>query len=79
MIGYSVKALGIAKDLFGTNEGYVLPVQSLENPYQMIEAFKGIEKNENLIRERLEKIMPEYCNRARDAMDIINSVCKGGK
>lgn len=79
VIGYSVKALGIAKDLFGTNEGYVLPVQSLENPYQMIEAFKGIEKNENLIRERLEKIMPEYCNRARDAMDIINSVCKGGK
>lgn len=29
VIGYSVKAKGIAKDIFGTYENYVLPVQSL--------------------------------------------------
>lgn len=29
VVGYSIKARGIAKDLFGTDEGYVLPVQAL--------------------------------------------------
>lgn len=32
VVGYSVKAKGIAKDLFGTYEGYTLPVQSLKEP-----------------------------------------------
>jgi polysaccharide pyruvyl transferase WcaK-like protein len=30
VVGYSVKSKGIAKDIFGTYEGYVIPVQSLD-------------------------------------------------
>ena len=37
VVGYSVKARGIAKDLFGTWEDYVLPVQSLRQEGELIE------------------------------------------
>lgn len=42
VVGYSVKARGIARDLFGTEEGYVLPVQKLSNPNELLNAFKSI-------------------------------------
>lgn len=32
VVGYSVKARGIARDLFGTEDHYVLPVQNLAEP-----------------------------------------------
>ena len=31
VVGYSVKAKGIARDLFGSETNYVLPVQAIEN------------------------------------------------
>lgn len=40
VIGYSVKSRGIARDLFGTYEGYVLPVQELSNPEALTEAYR---------------------------------------
>ena len=40
VIGYSVKSRGIAKDLFGDYEGYVLPVQELSSPDALVEAYK---------------------------------------
>lgn len=40
VIGYSVKSRGIAKDLYGDYEGYVLPVQELSNPMALTEAYK---------------------------------------
>lgn len=60
VIGYSVKARGIAKDLFGTDENYVLPVQNLRDEYHIVEAFKWLENNYKSIKEHLENIMPEY-------------------
>ncbi len=42
VIGYSVKSRGIATDLFGTCENYVLPVQELRKPDEMIKAYKWI-------------------------------------
>ena len=67
VVGYSVKARGIAKDLFGTEKRYVLPVQSLENPEDLIRAYDWIMDREQKIRNRLEIIMPEYCARAKEA------------
>lgn len=60
VVGYSVKAKGIARDLFGTDENYVLPVQSLKEDNDLIKAFEYIKDNENTIRQRLISIMPEY-------------------
>lgn len=60
VVGYSVKARGIAKDLFGSPEHYVIPVQSLQKPEDLTEGFKWLLKQEDMIRKHLEEIMPEY-------------------
>lgn len=64
VVGYSVKAAGIAKDLFGTDENYVLPVQGLTEPGELCRSFEWLRQQENEVRSRLEKIMPAYCERA---------------
>lgn len=64
VIGYSVKAKGIAKDIFGTYENYVLPVQSLSNKDDLINAFEWMKNNENEIREHLNNFMPSYKEKA---------------
>ena len=42
VIGYSVKSRGIATDLFGSYDNYVLPVQDLKEPDEMIKAYKWV-------------------------------------
>lgn len=42
VIGYSVKSRGIATDLFGNYENYVLPVQEIEDPFAMVRSYKWI-------------------------------------
>lgn len=60
VVGYSVKAKGIARDLFGTDENYVIPVQSLKEDDDLVKAFEYIRTNEINIRQHLLSIMPEY-------------------
>ena len=64
VVGYSVKARGIAKDIFGTDEGYVIPVQSLSEESALIGAFENIVNNENEIKKTLADVMPNYIERA---------------
>lgn len=45
VVGYSIKARGIAKDLFGTDEGYVLPVQALAKKEDLVNAFDWLYQN----------------------------------
>lgn len=60
VVGYSVKAKGIAKDLFGTYENYVLPVQSLQKSEDLWNAFLWMLENEKEIKQHLDEIMPHY-------------------
>lgn len=78
VVGYSVKAKGIAKDLFGNWEGYVLPVESLSDENSLCEAFDSLVKNEDSVRNRLESIMPDYIRRARAAGDEIARLMEDG-
>lgn len=64
VVGYSVKARGIAKDLFGTWENYVLPVQSLEKAEDLKRAFRWLMAEEAAIRGRLKQMMPDYKEKA---------------
>ncbi|MDE6185517.1 MAG: polysaccharide pyruvyl transferase family protein [Lachnospiraceae bacterium] len=64
VVGYSVKARGIAKDLFGEEEHYVIPVQSLQNKEDLTKGFKWLLGHETEIRNRLNEIMPSYKERA---------------
>ena len=60
VIGYSVKAKGIAKDIFGKYEGYVMPVQELKDEKEILTAFKTLQDKEQDIRAHYSKFMPEY-------------------
>lgn len=71
VVGYSVKARGIAKDLFGTEENYVLPVQALSDPDELIRAYDWMMEREQKIRGRLQAVMPQYCAQARAAGEEI--------
>ena len=74
VVGYSVKARGIAKDLFGTEKHYVLPVQELEKEGELIGAYDWMMGRETEIREMLERIMPGYCARAGEAGEEIRKL-----
>ena len=64
VVGYSVKARGIARDLFGTEENYVLPVQSLEKKDDLTKGFRWLLSHEKEVREKLGEVMPGYKERA---------------
>ncbi|WP_029322902.1 polysaccharide pyruvyl transferase family protein [Butyrivibrio sp. AE3004] len=74
VLGYSVKSRGIATDLFGTDEKYVVPVQKLETDDDLAEAFRFILENEDDIRKRLQEIMPEYKKRAVENARLIKEL-----
>lgn len=71
VVGYSVKARGIAKDLFGTDENYVIPVQSLKEEKDLLEAFKWLQNNEASVRNHLNAFIPEYTARLNSVHDLI--------
>lgn len=60
VVGYSVKARGIARDLFGTEEHYVLPVQNLERSDELKACFLRLFRREEEIRGRLQAVLPSY-------------------
>lgn len=76
VVGYSVKALGIARDLFGSEENYVLPVQTLQEPEALIRAYEWLMEREGSIRSKLNAIMPGYCARAAQAGEEIRKIWK---
>lgn len=65
VLGYSVKSRGIARDLFGTEEDYVLPVQQLQDKDDLLHAFTGIYDHGQKIHSHLAEIMPEYIKKAQ--------------
>ena len=76
VIGYSVKAKGIAKDLFGSYDNYVLPVQSLEEEDQLIAAFQWMYDREEEYKKELEDVMPSYIEKAWSVSEKLQEVMK---
>lgn len=76
VVGYSVKARGIAKDLFPdySVDNLVLPVQKLKDKEELTESFKWIMEHESSIRFKLEKKMPSYIASAYEAAKIVNGL-----
>lgn len=79
VIGYSVKSMGIANDLFGTYENYVISYKNIKKEDEMIKGFKFLQKNENKIRRRLEEIMPSYIQNAYEAGNEIYNLLEDKK
>ncbi len=71
VLGYSVKSKGIAQDLFGTYEHYVLPNKEI-TPQRLSEDFWFIYRNEQAIRDKLCDSLPEYRQQLLNAISKLN-------
>ena len=71
-LGYSVKAKGIARDLFGTEENLVLPVQTFDDPAATVRGFEYLVEHESEIKERLVSIMPSYKENAKKSAEVFD-------
>lgn len=74
VLGYSVKSIGIAADIFGTPDHYVLPVDKITEPMEVKEAFRWLEVNEESIRKHYENMMPEYISKAYTAKEYLSEI-----
>lgn len=75
VVGYSVKARGIARDIFGAEDNYVIPVQSFEKDgEQLVTAFRYIYDNEQVIRAHYAGMMQQYKSRVPDAEKEVRKI-----
>lgn len=74
VVGYSVKARGIARDLFGTEDGYVLPVQQLKESDELTQAFVRLYEKRDAIRAHLNETLPGYIARADEARKALEEL-----
>jgi polysaccharide pyruvyl transferase WcaK-like protein len=74
VVGYSVKAVGIAKDIFGTADHYVIPVQNFTRDDDLVDHFKWLVANENNIKKHLRAFMPVYKEKVKGMKDILMSL-----
>ena len=68
VLGYSVKSKGIAKDIFGTYEEYVLPKNEISKE-NLINKFNYINENKNKIKNHLQKIMPKMIEKSSNILE----------
>ena len=71
VVGYSVKARGIAKDIFGTEENYVIPVQSLTHEDELMKGFQWLLGHEAGIKEHYAKMMSNYIGKVYQIQAIL--------
>lgn len=76
VVGYSIKAKGIAKDLFGDYENYVVSAQNMNKSDELITAFEWMKKNEESIRKHLNSFIPSYKEKALLAGEKIREMAK---
>lgn len=71
VVGYSIKSRGIAKDIFGSEENYVIPIEQIKEENKVTQAFIWLQENENHIKEHLKKRMPQYIKDAENVKEKI--------
>lgn len=74
VLGYSVKSKGIARDLFGTEENYVVPVQSLTSEVELVKRYLWLEDHEKQIIDQLQSVLPSYTSRILTGAELINQL-----
>lgn len=60
VLGYSVKSKGIAKDLFGTDENFVIDYQSINDDKVILNGLLWLIENETMIKSTLKEKQREY-------------------
>lgn len=72
-LGYSVKARGIAKDIFG-EEKYVLDIKAMTDYEELKDEFLKLLENENEIRRDLMKSIPLRMRSAMEAGEMLQKI-----
>jgi hypothetical protein len=65
-----VKSLGIARDI-GLPEKLVVNYKALKSENDLQQAFKYLVDNEDAIKDHLVNTMPEYCQKAYRAKEVL--------
>lgn len=76
VVGYSSKSIGIARDLFGKEDGYVCSVQKMQNEYELLNAFKKQFVRESELKTYLRNTMPAYVAQHDALIDAANSIIR---
>lgn len=74
VVGYSVKANGIARDLFDTENHYVVPVDGMKSEAELRDAFRWLVEHEDETLRRLEAVIPSYIREAWLAGEVLQKV-----
>ncbi len=74
VVGYSVKSRGIAKDLFGNYEDYVVSTDDIHNDESLLERFKWLYVNEVSIKTHLQSVIGEYVAKVQGANALLYSL-----
>lgn len=64
VVGYSIKAKGICKDLFGSDKDLLVDVREFANDYDLLNKFLEFSNRETELRDHLKKMIPEYVQNA---------------
>lgn len=73
VLGYSIKSRGIAKDLFGY-ERLVLGINEISNSNKLKNSFDEMIRDENEIREHLNKTIPTIRDMSYKAVEYLNTL-----
>ena len=71
VIGYSIKARGIARDLFGDEALHLIPAQELDSSAQLIEAYDALAARADEERQYLKNKLPGYVKQLECAVKAI--------
>lgn len=77
VLGYSIKSKGIAEDLFGTYQNYVLPAQEGVSEHELTNHFIWLDTNKEKIANYLRERIPVYVSilKETDAKELVRSAC----
>lgn len=74
VIGYSTKSKGIARDIFGTEEGHVIPVNKIADSDMLIKEFNNLLERAQEEKLFLERRMKEYIPLAFESVNALNKI-----
>lgn len=77
VIGYSVKSIGIARDLFGSDKGYVIPVGEISEGSILADLTEKLYNDREAVRKHLKEIMPAYIESAWKVADYFKNIVEG--
>lgn len=71
VVGYSVKSRGIARDLFGAEEHYVISVDDLKDKNTLTNGLIWMMDHESIIRAQLKQVIPGYIEKAKSIRKVL--------